>query len=398
MTVAEYFNKHKEMTNEQVEVRKLAIRTELRTENKANLDELQTELAALNEVIQNNIEKRGAANMNNQSFTPIAGATTQSVELPTDVEAIIKTPEYRNAFFKTLQNKPLTDIEQRAYKAIMEQRAAFGNQSSLAAVLPTQTYDQVITKARGLRGLVTASRNFNIPAKLSVPVASPSSAAAWHVEGAPVTAVDPNVLSVMFNAYELIKIFSISASSSSMAIGAFEAYLTGELANCLLDAMEAAVAVGTGIDQGAGLSSITFTAANSKTFVTGPGFKDYTAVAGMLKGGYSAGASWAMNNATLYNQAYSIVDSNGRPIFVQNAAIEGAPAFLLGKPVIISDSIADDVIYFGNFQYMGYNLTNVLIEMSRESSFKSNLIDYKVTATADCKPIASEAFVKLYKA
>ena len=36
-----------------------------------------------------------------------------------------------------------------------------------------------------------------------------------------------------------------------------------------------------------------------------------------------------------------------------------------------------------------------VIETSRESSFKSGLIDYRALAVADCKPIVSEAFVKL---
>jgi len=37
----------------------------------------------------------------------------------------------------------------------------------------------------------------------------------------------------------------------------------------------------------------------------------------------------------------------------------------------------------------------IVIETSRESSFKSGLIDYRALAVADCKPIVSEAFVKL---
>ena len=397
-TIAEAFNFYKGQTVQAIETRAAAIGQLINTDANANIHDLNIELDGLKEA-KLNIEERAAMQNKLLNFTPIAGATTQN-ELPTDAEAILKTAEYRSAFFKTLQNKPLTDIEQRAYKAIIEKRAAFGNQATLAAVLPTQTYEQVIEKARGLRGLVTASRNFNIPAKLTVPVAGPTSAAQWHVEGAPVAGNDPNVLSVNFNAYELIKIFSISASSSAMAIDAFESYLTGELANCLLDAMEIALATGTGIDQGAGLSSITFNATNSMTYNDTSDLIDFSTlvdVAALLKGGYNAGASWAMNNATMYKYIYSMLDGNGRPIFVQNPAVDGAPAYLLGKPIILSDSIADGDFYFGNFQYLGYNLTNVLIEMSRESSFKSNLIDYKVTATADCKPIVSEAFVKLSK-
>ena len=45
---------------------------------------------------------------------------------------------------------------------------------------------------------------------------------------------------------------------------------------------------------------------------------------------------------------------------------------------------------------MGYNIPEgIMVEVSRESSFKSGLIDYRAMAVADCKPIVAEAFVKL---
>ena len=72
---------------------------------------------------------------------------------------------------------------------------------------------------------------------------------------------------------------------------------------------------------------------------------------------------------------------------------------ILGFEVIIDDNLADDVILFGNFNYMGYNLPEgIMVEVSTQSSFKSGRIDYRAMAIADCKPIVTEAFVKLYKA
>ena len=123
-----------------------------------------------------------------------------------------------------------------------------------------------------------------------------------------------------------------------------------------------------------------------------------TKMMSMLKRGYSAGASWAMSNATLYNSIYSLVDSNGRPIFIADPKNENI-GYILGKPVIIDDNIADDVILLGNFNYMGYNIPQgIIVETSRESSFKSGLIDYRAMAIADTKPLVDEAFIKLSKA
>ena len=73
--------------------------------------------------------------------------------------------------------------------------------------------------------------------------------------------------------------------------------------------------------------------------------------------------------------------------------------YILGREVVIDDNIADGDIYLGNFNYMGYNIPEgIVIEVSRESSFKSGLVDYRALAIADTKPLVEEAFVKLYEA
>ena len=119
----------------------------------------------------------------------------------------------------------------------------------------------------------------------------------------------------------------------------------------------------------------------------------------MLKRGYSQGAKWCMNNATLYNVFYGMVDGNGRPIFIADPKSESVGK-ILGFEVVVDDNVDDNVIYFGNYaKYLGYNMPQgIAIEVSKESSFKSGLIDYRAMAIADTKPIIAEAFIKLCKA
>ena len=70
--------------------------------------------------------------------------------------------------------------------------------------------------------------------------------------------------------------------------------------------------------------------------------------------------------------------------------------YVLGKEVVIDDNLPDNTIILGNFKYLGYNIPNgIVIETSRESSFKSGLIDYRAMAIADTQPLVSEAFVKM---
>lgn len=323
-----------------------------------------------------------------------------------DKNDIFSSPEYRSAFYKTLLGQELVDGEKEVYARALdiakaERRAdAFSTTTSAAAVLPTETLDQIIVKARQMGGLISVCRNFAIPTNLTVPIATPSGKAAWHVEGSLVTAEDAaaNMGKVSFSGYEILKVFSLSAAAKQMSISAFESYIIDELNASTMQTIADSLVNGTGSDQGTGvLSGITWDATNSLTFPLAglPSYDNFTKMLSMLKRGYNAGAAFAMNNATFYNNVYGIKDSMGRPIFM-NDPQKGDGGYILGKPCVIDDFFPDNVILLGNFNYMGFNIPQgIMIEVSRESSFKSGLIDYRALAIADTKPLVNEAFVKL---
>ena len=127
-------------------------------------------------------------------------------------EDLFATPEYRNAFYKNLLGQKLTEAETNVWRRAqelteVERRAdAFSTTTSAAAVLPTVTLNEVISKARTMGGLISVCRQFNIPSNLAVPIGTPASQAAWHVEGTPVESEEAVTTSVTFGAYELIKV------------------------------------------------------------------------------------------------------------------------------------------------------------------------------------------------
>lgn len=319
---------------------------------------------------------------------------------------VFESTEYRNAFFKTMLGQKLTDVEERTFKRAMEivdteKRAdAFSTTTNSAAILPTHTLNEIIKKARTMGGLISHCRSFNIPSNISVPIGTPSTKAKWHTEGEKVDSENPaeNIAKVSFAGYEIIKIFSISASSKKMTISAFESYIIEELTNCVMECIADSLVNGTGTNQGTGIATgITWNNKNSFTFTDNVAYTDLTKMLAKLKRGYSAGAKWAMNNATLYNSIYGLVDGTGRPIFISDPKNENI-GYILGKPVIIDDNIADDTIFLGNFNYLGFNIPEgIVIETSRESSFKYGIIDYRALAIADTKPLVAEAFIKLSK-
>ncbi len=398
-TIAEAFNHYMNSTVSEIEKRAAEIGKLIDTDANADMDSLNIELDGLKQA-KANVEQRSAGM--GSGFNPITGMNfeTRSSYEATEGDVFAST-EYRNAFYKTLLGQKLNNFEQAAFdRATTEQRAdAYSTTSEVAAVIPTQTLNEVISKARTMGGLLSVCRGFNIPAKIRIPVGTPTAKASWNTEGAAVESTEPSVAYVDFGAFEIIKVFSISAMVKKMSVSAFEAYLAEELAACVMACLADGIVNGAGTTEGTGiLDGVTWTPdANHFTFdkTNGLAYADVVKIVGAMKRGYANGAKWVMNNATLYNLFYGLEDANKRPIFISDPKGENIGK-VLGFDVVVDDYLADETILFGNFQYMGYNLPEgIMVEASTQSSFKSGRIDYRATAIADCKPIVTEAFIKL---
>lgn len=399
-TIQEAFNHYRTATLSEIETRTADIKKEISANPAIDIDALNIELGGLKEA-KTNIEERSADPgkqtdiEKRSSWNPITGMSFQSTA-PKD-EDLFSSREYRSAFYKTMLKQQLNSEEaaviQRAYNVLaLEKRAAFIDTTEAAAVIPTQMLNEIYQTATDMGGVLPLVRRFNIPANIAIPVATPEEAAEWHIEGDEVTPDNKKPTTVKFGSFELMKVFSISKNASTMTISAYESYLKQELGRVMITALQMAAINGTGTGQPLGLLSpgvITNELLNQKAeYVT------FAKALAMLKRGYSMGAVWAMNNTTLYNRIVSIVDTVGRPIF--NEAKDGNADRVLGKSIVIDDFIPDDVILLGNFQYYAMNYPqDIVLEVSRDSSFRKGLIDYRAMAIADGKPIIPEAFIKL---
>lgn len=342
---------------------------------------------------QTTVEARNAQKEEEKTmFNPITASLEKGVNSP-DTHA---TPEYRAAFFKSLLGKELTDGETRAYQAAQAEKRAdtFNTLSNSAAVIPTQTLNEVISQARPVGGLFNEIRLFNVPSNLSVPVGTPADAASWHTEGEAVERKNVTTTAVTFTGRELIKILSMSAAVKRMEIAAFESYLTQELKNSVSDAINAAIVSGTGTGQPTGiLSGITWTAANSIETASLTADNLLAAIA-KLPAGYAGGAKFAMSTTTLFGQVYPLKNGEGDYLFTDTE--RGGVHRLFGFEIVLDDNIPAGTVLFGNFRYYGVNVPEgVAVEVSRESGFTSGLIDYRALCIADGKPIVPGAFVKI---
>lgn len=400
-TVQEAFNHYRNSSLEEIETRAGEIKGTIENDPDADVTKLNVEIEGLNQAKANikdkeNNEGKGDGNVQQRSYNPITGGQIRG-QLELNKDTIFESNEYRSAFFKTMPGQDLSNLEQSAFNIAqeVEQRAeGFASSSNSSAVLPEQTLNEVISKARTQGGLISHVRNFNIPTKVRIPIGTPTAKGQWHQEGQEVQAEHPDTVSIQFEGNEIIKVFSISVKAQTMSISAFEQYLVQELTQAVVETIDYALVNGTGTDQGQGiLTGITWDTSNTVE-LTGA-YTDFTKALALMQRGYNAGAKFAMSNATLYNTVYGVIDANQRPIFIQDAQNESV-GYIFGKEVILDDHIEDGTILLGNFQYAGFNLPQgIALEKSTESSFRSGLIDFRAMAIADCKPLVDEAFVKL---
>ena len=398
--VAEAFNYYNGKSVAEIEKRAQEVKGIIETDPNCDITSLNIELTGLAQAKENAQEKEKEAQPEARSFNPVTGASFKDGASAEAVKGdVYASAEYRSAFYKSLMGKELTAVErgalERAYE--LEKRSdAYTTSGNTPVIVPTTTLNEVVKKARTMGGLMAECRAFNVPSKIAVPVATPASKAVWNTEGADVATEQPTIAQVTFDGNEIIKVFSISAKVKTMSIDAFEAYLTEELTNCVMECLADGIVNGTGAGQGTGLEKgITWNEGTNLLTTTALTFQNITTVISKLKRGYSKGAKFAMNNATLYNSVYGLMDGNKRPVFVQNAQ-DDSVGKILGFEVVVDDNIPDNEIFFGNFQYYGYNMPNgIAVESSTQSSFKSGKVDYRGMAIADCKPIVDEAFIKL---
>lgn len=400
-TVAEAFNYWNGKTVKEIETRAQEIKGTIETDPNVDIKSLNIELTGLAQAKENVQEKENQADPEARSFNPITKANFETGSYEATQGDVYASKEYRSAFYKSLMGKELNAVEKQTLnRAIeMEKRAdAYTTSGNTPVVIPTTTLNEIISKARAEGGVIGIARAFNMPTKIAIPVATPSSKASWNTEGQAVDSEKPTIAQVTFDAYEIIKVFSISAKVRTMSIDAFEAYLVDELQRCVFETIADSLINGTGTNQGTGLEhGVTWDTSNSVTATKAKGitFKDVVATVAKLKRGYGRGAKWVLNNATLYNAFYGMVDDNGKPIFIADPK-DDTVGRILGFDVVVDDYVADNVCYFGNFSYLGYNLANgIAVESSTQSSFKSGKVDYRGMAIADTQVIVPEAFIKL---
>lgn len=308
---------------------------------------------------------------------------------------ILKTYEYRSAYFKNLMKRKLTDVEQRALTTAA---------NSGGAAVPTTTFNMIIEKLRQTSVLFPLIQVTYIPGNVDLPVANVITAGEWSAEAVVGNITDDTVQSVNLTGYTLAKYAQISIAAQTMTIDAFEQYIVTQISNQLAIAIENAILTGKGGSpvapdkpQPTGiLTGVTFDTTNSKEFSTSVGYDDLVDARALLNSAYRTNARWIMNGK-MEAEIFKIKTTTNKPIFSQTPQ-NGFEPRILNIPYLVDDYMPDDTILLANLAYYYMNFSQQpIIENSRDAGFTSASTIYRGVLVADGKPALSEAYVKISK-
>lgn len=136
---------------------------------------------------------------------------------------------YRSAWLKTLQGKPLTDDEKRAYSTAS---------GSGLPIIPETTANQIIKKMYEVAPILQRCKIFHVPGNFKFAIEGTNDEAALHTENAAITAASDSLGSVSLTGYEIVKLVKASRACSEMALSAFESYIVEVIAESVAAALK----------------------------------------------------------------------------------------------------------------------------------------------------------------
>lgn len=387
--------RYAEIKARKAEIRKLI---EGDSENKLDMDELEKELRELYKEEEGLVKRMLMERMLNDGSdkaSPIPGLVNpliRSEQGATENDDVL----YRSAWLKTLQGKPLTDDEKRAYSTAA---------NSGLPIIPETTANQIIKKMYEVAPILQRCKIFHVPGNFKFAIEGTNDEATLHTENAAINAASDSLGSVSLTGYEIVKLVKASRACSEMALSAFESYIVEVIAEAVARRIEKYIFTGTGTNQPGGVKTAGKGASGAYTDGTDQitvgktaslTEENVIALYGLLGDGYERNAVWCMNKATFFSDFFPLMNKS------KNNVVEFANGkyYIMGAEVYFTGSLAAHEAYLGDFSYIIGNYSqDITVVRSEHSGLATNSIDYLGACVFDSKPVAGfGAFVHLAKA
>ena len=292
-----------------------------------------------------------------------------------------KDLQYRNAFMEFVLRGTAIPAELRDNTTT----------SDVASVIPTQLVNQIVEKFDNVGMILPLITKTSYKAGVEIPISTVKPQASWVAEGKGSDRQKKTTGKVTFTYFKLRCEISMTMEVGTMALAAFEAKFVENVAKAMVYAIENSVINGTGSGQPKGILASEVPA--GQTVEGALSYAKLAELEGVIPTEYETGAKYCMNKRT-FAKIQGMVDQQGQPIARVNYGVGGAPERnILGRDVVVSPYVADDVMFA--YDFSDYVL-NTIYDMGISKKQDWDTEDYltKAVMSVDGKPVDLGSLVK----
>ena len=340
----------------------------LNEEENAKYDELVTKIRSLDETMKKM----------KQRF--------EVTEVPDDEKRSVGT---------TPKIEPTEVVEARAFaQLIRENRTGEMAKSSNGAIIPETIANRILEDVKQIAPLYDLATKFNVPGKLDFPVASGKITTAYADEFTALTSSAVTFNKRQLDGFLVGALSKVSVSLINNSQFDITSYVVNKVAESIALFIEDQIINGS---KEAGkmlgiLADDTGIVGKVETVGDLPTADEYIAIQAEIPQQNQPGARWLVSKATLLAMR-QLKDENGR-YFLQNDLTQGFGYTFLGKPVMVSDQMADKKVVYGDFSAVYINVhEDISIKVLEEKYADEHAVGVVAWLEMDAKPVEQQKLV-----
>ena len=327
---------------QEIEARKVELRSILENDEKADLDAIETELKSLADeekelrrrldvaagIQAGTVEARGI-----ESIARLEKAESRDVD-PHD------TMEYRRAFMEYVTRGKKSDVlEFRADETTLP--------SDIGAVIPTTILNRIVEKMDEYGRIWSRVTKTSIQGGVEIPVSTAKPTAVWLAAGQ-VAEKQKKVVNakISFSYHKLQVRVAVELVAGTVALPVFEATVADNIAEAMVKALDAAIISGTGTGQPLGIAN--HNVPSSRVATLSPEdfgkYETWPAVFAKVPRSYRSGVALIVNDADWHKYIVGMTDTTGQPIARVNYGLDGTiEERFLGREVIAVEDLLPSI-------------------------------------------------------
>lgn len=254
---------------------------------------------------------------------------------------------------------------------VVHERAGELTKANNGAVIPTTIVNRIIKKVYDICPILEKSTHYNIKGNLDLPYypaydetseTTPNITVAYQTEFVAMASTTGNFGSINLTGFLAGALTKVSRSLINNAQFDIVGFIVDEMAYQISRFIEGELLNGT-VGKVTGLSTLTNTMTSAET--TGFNGDDLIDVQAKVKDVYQKDAIWIMSVATR-TSLRKLKDDMGRYLLQDDISLPFGKS-LLGKPVYVSDNMANGKIYYGDMSGLATKISeDINIEVLRE--------------------------------